>query len=126
MWDAGYFDNPEGEKLVDEAAFKREEIKQALEAALHNAYAEGRKDQSEEQPMPQKALELLDEALAFTQSIWRGELNDKDDREGLAFNLRCRLREYLIEVGHMQSKTYSDGTTATGPAPLPDHSPVNN
>lgn len=47
MWDAGYLDDPRGESLVDKAAFKREEIKQALEAALHDAYAEGRADERE-------------------------------------------------------------------------------
>ena len=47
MWDCGYMDSPTGEKLVDEAAFKRLEIRKALEAALLNAYAEGRKDERE-------------------------------------------------------------------------------
>lgn len=48
LWDCGYFDEPTGETLVDEAAFKRQEIKAALNAALIEAYAEGRKDEAEE------------------------------------------------------------------------------
>jgi hypothetical protein len=189
MWDAGYLDDPRGESLVDKAAFKREEIKQALQRLVQHAYAEGRKDQAEatahrgyvlfgagayllticngdergpelvahlateeekvgrtvgdlgdvvsdkeiplervamrlqfasedglnalEQqlrmlrvdhfdgvPIPPRALELLEDALELGQGIWRGDL-DKDDREGLAFNLMSSTREYLQEIGYL-------------------------
>lgn len=48
MWDAGYMDDPAGEKLVDEAKFKRDEFEKALNSLLVLAYADGRKDEQEE------------------------------------------------------------------------------
>lgn len=44
LWDAGYFDSPSGELLVDDATERRKEIRAAIEALRQDAYAEGRND----------------------------------------------------------------------------------
>lgn len=36
------------------------------------------------------------------------------------------MDDYAIEQLIIETKTYSDGTIATGPAPLPDASPLSS
>jgi hypothetical protein len=76
----------------------------AIESAEHEAYADGRKDEAEARaPFFLRALDLIEEAQALAQGIWNDDFK-KDERDGLSFNLRNHIREYLQEFGDLTRK----------------------